>query len=163
MNLTRIVEPQKAARLHYTESLFGAKFAGDPRSVLDIGSGAGFPAIPLAVALTETTFTALEANQKKALFLKEAKDELRLDNFEVADARLEEFDWSDYDLLTSRALDRAESVVPSIIERMRSGQRLMLYCSFDLTRDLKTSRPFKIETHSIPLSRERIIAVIRLG
>jgi 16S rRNA (guanine527-N7)-methyltransferase len=160
INLTRIVAPNEAATLHYAESLFGARFIGEARSVLDIGSGAGFPAIPLAVAKPEVHVTALEANQKKSLFLKEAKDALSLDSLEVVTARLEEFDWSSFELLTSRALDRAESVVPSIVDRMNSTRRLMLYCSRDLVGRL-AALECKIETHAIPLSDERVVAIIR--
>jgi 16S rRNA (guanine527-N7)-methyltransferase len=161
VNLTRIIEPRDAAKLHYAESLFGAKFIAGARSVLDIGSGAGFPAIPLAVARAETRVTALESNQKKSLFLKEAKDELELDNLEVATARVEEFDLAAYDVLTSRALDRAESIFPSIIERMRSNQRLMLYCADELVEKVKAQVRCKVDTHSIPGSEARVIAVFR--
>jgi 16S rRNA (guanine527-N7)-methyltransferase len=158
MNLTRIIEPREAAKLHYAESLFGTKFIADARTVLDIGSGAGFPAIPLAVAIADARVTALEANQKKALFLREVKDELQLDSLEIATSRLEEFDWTGYDLLTSRALDRAESIYPSVIERMKSNQRLLLYCACDLVE--KLGHACKIETHPIPLSSERVIAIV---
>jgi 16S rRNA (guanine527-N7)-methyltransferase len=79
INLTRIVGAREAAKLHYAESLFGARFIDGERTILDIGSGAGFPAIPLAVARPDVQVTALEANQKKSLFLKEAKDELGCD------------------------------------------------------------------------------------
>ena len=158
INLTRIIGPGEAAKLHYAESLFGAKFIVDARTVLDIGSGAGFPAVPIAVARPGLRITALEANQKKALFLKEAKDELGLENLEVANARFEVFDWAGYDVLTSRALDRAESIYPSVIERMKSNQRLLLYCASDLVE--KLGRACNIETHPIPLSNERVIAIV---
>jgi 16S rRNA (guanine527-N7)-methyltransferase len=160
VNLTRIIEPREAARFHYAESLFGAKFIAGARNVLDIGSGAGFPAIPLAVARADVRVTALEANQKKSLFLKEVKDELELDNLEVATARLEEFDWAGYELLTSRALDRAEEIFPPILERMRPNQRLMLYCGRDLIAKLETRPGCRIEAHSIPDSEARVIAMI---
>lgn len=161
VNLTRIIEPREAAKLHYAESLFGAKFIDGARTVLDIGSGAGFPAVPLAVASAEARVTALEANEKKALFLREAKDELRLDNFDVVNARIEEFDWAGYDVMTSRALDRADWILPSIIERLGSGQRLLLYCASDLVEKLERRPHCKIKTYPIPLSEERVIAAIR--
>lgn len=159
INLTRIIDPREAAKLHYAESFFGAKFIVDARTVLDIGSGAGFPAIPLAVARPELRVTALESNQKKSLFLKEVKDELELDNFEVATARLEEFDWAGYEVLTSRALDRAESIFPSIIELMRSNQRLMLYCAGALVANLAAQLHCKIDTHPVPDSSARVLAI----
>src|SRR5712692_2128839 len=161
INLTRITDAQDAAKLHYAESLFGARFIGAAKTMLDIGSGAGFPAIPIAVVRTELHVTALEANQKKSLFLKEAKHEIELVNFEVASARLEEFDWSGYELLVSRALDRAEIVLPPVIERLTAKQRFLLYCAPDLVEKLKRQAPVKckLETHSVPLSDERLIAI----
>jgi 16S rRNA (guanine(527)-N(7))-methyltransferase RsmG len=165
INLTRITEPENAARLHYAESLFGARFIGAAKTILDIGSGAGFPAIPIAVVEPELHVTALESNQKKSLFLKEAKHEIELVNFEVATARLEEFDWSGYELLVSRALDRAEIVLPPVIERLTPKQRLLLYCAPDLVGKLKRQGPAKckLETHSVPLSDERLIAIFTPG
>jgi 16S rRNA (guanine527-N7)-methyltransferase len=160
INLTRIIEPREAAKLHYAESLFGARFIAGARTVLDIGSGAGFPAIPLAVARPDVSVTALEANQKKSLFLREVKDELKLENLEVANARLEEFDWAGYDLLTSRALDRSELVLPSIIEGLGGTQRLMLYCGPDILPKLERQVRYRIETHPIPHSGARLVALL---
>ena len=163
LNLTRITEPRAAARLHYAESLFGARFIAGAHTLLDIGSGAGFPAIPLAVARPDVQATALEANQKKSLFLREAKDELGLANFRVVTSRLDGFDWGGYELLTSRALDRAEAILPSVIARLRPQQRLMLYCGPDLVAKLETQVKYKIETHHIPQSEARIIAIFSPG
>lgn len=161
INLTRITSPHDASRLHYAESLFGARFIRE-RTILDIGSGAGFPAIPLAVIRPDVRVTALEAHQKKALFLIEARDALQLANFEVVNARLEEFDWADYELLTSRALDQAEAVLPLVIEQMTSNQRLMLYCGPDLIAKLqrKSSVACRVETNPIPFSESRILAIL---
>jgi len=160
INLTRIIEPRKAAKRHYAESLFGARFIAGAKSVLDIGSGAGFPAIPIAVARTGIRVMALEANNKKSLFLKEAKDELELGNLEVVTERLEEFDWSGYDSLTSRALDRADSTLPALIERLTANQRLILFCAPELVEKLKRdARVNHLEVNSIPMSDERLVAI----
>jgi 16S rRNA (guanine527-N7)-methyltransferase len=160
VNLTRIIEPREAAKLHYAESLFGVRFISGARTILDIGSGAGFPAMPIAVLKPELHVTALEANQKKSLFLKEAGHELRLPNFEVVTARLEEFDWSSYDSLTSRALDRADSMLPAVIERLTATQRLILFCGPELVEKLKRdARVNYFEVHSIPMSDERLVAI----
>jgi 16S rRNA (guanine527-N7)-methyltransferase len=159
INLTRIVGARDAAKFHYAESLFGAQFIDGSRAVLDIGSGAGFPAIPLAVARPDVQVTALEANQKKSLFLNEAKYELALANLKVVTARLEEVDWAGYEFLMSRALDHAEAIWPSVIERLSAQQRLMLYCGPDQVAKLEGQFKYKIETHSIPHSEARIIAI----
>jgi len=160
LNLTRITEPREAARLHYAESLFGARFIAGAQTLLDMGSGAGFPAIPLAVARPDVQVTALEANQKKSLFLREAREELGLANFEVVTARLEEFDWAGYELLVSRALDRADAILPSIIVRLSAAQTMMLYCGPDLVSKLEGGLSHKIVTHPIPESEARLIAIL---
>jgi len=160
-NLTRITEPNEAARLHYADSLAGHRFLGAARSVLDIGSGAGFPAIPLAVLRPDLRVTALEANQKKSLFLAEAREALGLTNFDIATARVESFDLSTFDLLTSRALDRAEDVLPTVIERMTARQRFMLYCATELCDKLTTrlSADFTIQAHAIRQSAARRVVI----
>lgn len=160
-NLTRITEPREAATLNYAESLFGAKFIAQAKTMLDIGSGGGFPAVPIAIALPELDVTALEANQKKSLFLTEVKFELPLANFRVITARLEDIGCSNGDLLTCRALDRAETTLPSIISDLTEGQRLMIYCGQDLVDKLASQFPvgFKVEVNQIPESQGRLIAI----
>ena len=161
VNLTRIVEPDEAARLHYADSLFGGRFIKGARRILDIGSGAGFPALPLAVLRPDVEVTALEANQKKSVFLNEAKDDLGLANFKVRTARLESFDLTGYDLLASRALDRAEEVLPPVIARLDAGQRFMLYCAPDLLAKINNllGPVIEVETHTMPLAEARLIAI----
>jgi 16S rRNA (guanine(527)-N(7))-methyltransferase RsmG len=161
VNLTRILEPDEAARLHYADSLFGGRFIGDARRIVDIGSGAGFPALPLAVLRPDAEVTALEANQKKSVFLNEAKDELGLANFKVRTARLESFDLTGYDLLTSRALDRAEEVLPPVIPRRDARQRFMLYCAPDLLAKInrRVGSMIDVETRPVPQSETRLVAI----
>ena len=161
-NLTRIIQPRNAATLNYAESLYGARFIAQAKTILDIGSGAGFPAVPIAIALPELDVTALEANQKKSLFLTEVKFELSLANFRVITARLEDIDCSNYDLLTCRALDRAETTLPSIIGNLTEGQRLMIYCARDLVDKLASQFPvkFNVEVNQIPESEGRLIAIV---
>jgi 16S rRNA (guanine527-N7)-methyltransferase len=161
INLTRILEPGEAARLHYADSLFGGRFIGAAQTVVDIGSGAGFPAIPLAVLRPDVRVTALEANQKKSLFLNEVKDALALANFTVATARVESLDLSAFDLLTSRALDRAETVLPALIERMNRRQRFLLYGAPDLLGKLaaQLAAAFTAQTCDIPQTAARLVAV----
>jgi 16S rRNA (guanine(527)-N(7))-methyltransferase RsmG len=161
VNLTRITAPAEAARLHYADSLAGGRWLGAAQTVLDIGSGAGFPAVPLAVSRPDVSVIAVEANQKKSLFLAEAADALGLKNFQVMTARVEAVDLSVGDLLTSRALDRAEEILPAIIGRMDRRQRFMLYGATDLLAKLKTrlAADFAIQTHMIPQSVARLVAI----
>jgi 16S rRNA (guanine(527)-N(7))-methyltransferase RsmG len=78
LNLTSVIELEKAAVRHYAESLFLASLL--PPSVLrvaDVGSGAGFPGFPVAVARPEAAVFLIESDQRKAAFLREASDFIR--------------------------------------------------------------------------------------
>ena len=97
LNLTRIQSVEDAVRLHYCESLFLARElpAGSLR-IADIGSGGGFPGIPIAVFRPECMVTLIESHQRKGVFLREASR--RLVNVTVVASRAESapdgFDWA---------------------------------------------------------------------
>lgn len=96
LNLTGVRRLEEAVRRHYCESLFVAlHLPPEPVSVLDIGSGAGFPGIPMAVVRPDCRFTLAESHRRKAAFLREATREFA--NVEVAAERAEalqgRFDW----------------------------------------------------------------------
>jgi 16S rRNA (guanine(527)-N(7))-methyltransferase RsmG len=102
LNLTRIDAIEEAVRLHYCESLFlGTKLPPGPIRIVDVGSGAGFPGIPIAILRPECYLTLVESHQRKAVFLREASR--NLNNVAVVTDRAEnlqpEFDW-----LVSRAV-----------------------------------------------------------
>ena len=96
LNLTSIAGLEEAVLRHYCESLFvGLHLPADPVSVLDIGSGAGFPGIPMAILRPDCRFTLAESHQRKAVFLREATR--HLSNVRVAACRAEKveggFEW----------------------------------------------------------------------
>ncbi|MCL6543633.1 MAG: 16S rRNA (guanine(527)-N(7))-methyltransferase RsmG [Bryobacteraceae bacterium] len=102
LNLTAITKEADAVTRHYAESLFVAvQLPAGQLKIADIGSGAGFPGVPVAVARPECRVTLVESSQKKAVFLREATR--GLSNVEVLCARAEQLK-SGYDWLVSRAV-----------------------------------------------------------
>ena len=102
-NLTAIREPEKMVSHHLLDSLAVAPHL-HARRLLDVGSGAGLPGIPLALAKPETHVTLLDSNHKKAAFLKQAVMELKLKNAEVCSERVESWQGHDkFDVIISRA------------------------------------------------------------
>lgn len=108
-NLTALRESEKMLSHHVLDSLAVAPHL-KARTVLDVGSGAGLPGIPLAVAWPEARITLLDSNHKKAAFLHQAVIELRLANVEVVCERAESWQAGrEFDLVISRAFsDLAE-------------------------------------------------------
>ncbi len=121
VNLTAIRESRKIVERHFGESLFLAVNLPEAKTVVDVGSGAGFPGLPLAVARPETTVTLVESITKKAVFLKEAGRELG--NVRVLRARAgevdERFDWA-----VCRAVSPAE-VLP-VLRNLADNVALMV-------------------------------------
>lgn len=118
LNLTRIRDLEESVRFHYCESLFLAQFLppGSLR-IVDLGSGAGFPGIPVAIYRPECEVTLVESHQRKAVFLREAARDLK--NVRVVAKRGEDvhdrFDW-----LISRA------VAPSEVLKLRLAENVVL-------------------------------------
>ncbi len=110
VNLTAIRESRKIVERHFGESLFLAVSLPEAKTVVDVGSGAGFPGLPLAVARPEIAVTLVESIGKKAVFLKEAARELG--NVRVLRARAEEVD-ERFDWAVCRAVSPAE-VLPAL-------------------------------------------------
>jgi 16S rRNA (guanine527-N7)-methyltransferase len=110
-NLTAIREPEKMVSHHLLDSLAVAPHM-DARRLLDVGSGAGLPGIPLALAKPQMHVTLLDSNHKKTAFLNQAVMELQLNNAEVCSERVEAWHAPDkFDAIISRAFsDIAEFV-----------------------------------------------------
>lgn len=88
IRLTAITDPEEVAVKHILDSLFLLHFLPFRGRMLDVGSGAGYPGIPLAIVLPETEFLLLEASGKKCSFLREVVRVLSLDNVHVLNERL---------------------------------------------------------------------------
>ncbi len=109
MNLTRITEPTEAAVKHFADSLAVVRWAGERnvaiQTVLDVGTGAGFPAVPLAIARRDWAVTALDATAKKIRFLRSTGVDLGLSNLDCVHAHSNH--WKPgrgFDLVVTRAL-----------------------------------------------------------
>jgi 16S rRNA (guanine527-N7)-methyltransferase len=102
-NLTAVRTPEDMVTLHLLDSLAVLPHIKAER-LLDVGSGAGLPGIPLALCLPELKVTVLDSSHKKAIFMRQAKAELGIANLEVVCDRVEQFKPEElYDVIISRA------------------------------------------------------------
>jgi 16S rRNA (guanine527-N7)-methyltransferase len=146
MNLTRIESLEEVVRLHYCESFFlGAWFSEEPRTVVDIGSGPGFPGIPVAILRPHVRMTLLESNGRKCVFLRESSR--GLSNVRVLNGRAEQcderFDW---------VISRAVAIDEVIKSRLAPNFALLVS---------KSDAPSGWEAIDLPWGSNRVLAVSR--
>jgi 16S rRNA (guanine527-N7)-methyltransferase len=117
LNLTSIRNAEEAVLRHYCECLFFASLLPGDGRVLDLGSGAGFPGIPIAILHPQCSVTLLESHKRKAVFLHEATRELR--NVDVLAQRAEDVS-GQWGIVVSRAVNPTDVLrqVPRLAPRI---------------------------------------------
>jgi 16S rRNA (guanine527-N7)-methyltransferase len=124
-NLSAIREPEEMVRRHFGESLFAARHLPAGRTLLDLGSGAGFPGLPIALAHPGIQVTLAESQNKKAAFLREAVRTLGV-SVEVFAGRAEEMAAARvFDIVAMRAVDRPEAALEIGRGRLAVGGSLL--------------------------------------
>ncbi len=112
INLTAIRDSSKMVSLHLLDSLVARPLLHG-RRVLDVGTGAGFPGLPLAIAEPEREFTLLDSNNRKIMFVQHVAGLLGLDNVEAVKARIEDYaPGHRFDTVIARAV----ATVPRLLE-----------------------------------------------
>lgn len=109
MNLTAITEPKEIILKHFIDSLTILKYIDDNSKLVDVGTGAGFPGVPLSIMNPTLKITLVDSLNKRLIFLQEVVKELNLKNIEIVHARAEEFGQNKncrekFDIATSRAV-----------------------------------------------------------
>jgi 16S rRNA (guanine527-N7)-methyltransferase len=114
MNLTAVRDPEQIVTRHFGESFFAAQLLHGlcaAKTLADVGSGAGFPGVPIKLLLPETELTLIESQNKKATFLREALRTLAIENAVVFCGRAEQWN-ATADVVTLRAVEKFERVLP---------------------------------------------------
>jgi 16S rRNA (guanine527-N7)-methyltransferase len=112
VNLTSIVSPEGILTLHMLDSLSVASHLGDARSIVDVGTGGGFPGVPLAVAFPDREFTLIDGTQKKIRFVSESLEQLDIRNARAVAARAETLAKDQqFDLVIARAVSSLGELV----------------------------------------------------
>lgn len=123
MNLTAIKDPEAIYSKHFYDSLtLATVFPFANQSVLDVGSGAGFPAIPLKIVFPELQLTLIDATKKKVLFLQRLSERLGLQGLTLLHGRIEELPQkASFDLVVSRAVAKLNCLVELCLPFVRVG------------------------------------------
>ena len=171
MNLTAVRDPESVVTRHFGESLFAAQSLFPMRHescairLLDIGSGAGFPGLPIKIWAPELDVTLIESQSRKATFLKEVIRALDLGNISVSTSRAEEFSPSVTGrrlstTVTLRAVEKFDRILP-IAARLASPGRLALLigaAQLDTARQLLPAFSWS-DPLPIPLSASRVLLI----
>ena len=164
-NLTAIRDVREMVGKHLLDSLSILPFiVGD--SVIDVGTGAGLPGIPIAILRPDVGVTVLDSNSKKTRFLTHIRSHLRLDNVRVVHARVEQFTVHDcFTTVTSRAFASLSTFVTQCEHLCRADGEIVAMLGkmpgFDETVEL-VSRVIGIESIAVPgVGGDRHIARIK--
>jgi 16S rRNA (guanine527-N7)-methyltransferase len=180
INLTAIRQPEEIVTRHFGESLFAARHLFPARTnvgadapvrpaerssastrLIDIGSGAGFPGLPIKIWASDIDVTLIESNQKKATFLREATRSLTLTNINVFQGRAEDYPNPPADVVTLRAVEHFETILPIAVRLVAPGGCLVLLIGRAQLTQAHNLAPelVWIPPIPIPLSASRVLAI----
>jgi 16S rRNA (guanine527-N7)-methyltransferase len=149
-NLTRITNPREAAIKHVFDSIAAWPYFVGARRVIDAGTGAGFPGVPLAVVLPEVRFTLVESTQKKARFLDAAVESLHLPNVGVLAERAEETALVQRpDIITARAVAPLHRLLDLFAKPLKNGARLILYKGPEVETELAGLKKYRVKVEQL--------------
>jgi 16S rRNA (guanine527-N7)-methyltransferase len=190
INLTAIRNEEEIVTRHFGESLFAARHlfpkvypvspvppvvkAFDPAldsaeaesrkpeaRVADLGSGAGFPGVPIKIWAPNIALTLIESNQKKATFLREIARALTLTNINIQNTRAETLPPSTFDVVTLRAVERLPQILPVAANLLaRQGRLALLISTNQLESTRSTLRTLTwADPIPIPQSQSRLLMI----
>jgi len=158
-NLTAITDPMDIAVKHYIDSLIPLHKIAENTSLIDIGTGGGFPGIPLKIARPSLCVTLVDASRKKVNFLKQVIRLLNLENIEAVHARIEEMDndpqyRESFDTAISRAFTDLERFAGLASPFLKKSGQLIAMKSQKTDDELKSISGFPkqpvVETYTLP-------------
>ena len=145
INLTAIIEPDEVKIKHFLDSLTVLKYINDEDKVIDIGTGAGFPGIPLKIMKPDAKITLLDSLNKRINFLNLVIEELELKNIEAIHGRAEEFARNKlyrekYDVAVSRAVANLSTLTEYMLPFVKVGGRCICMKGANLKEELDKAK-----------------------
>lgn len=145
INLTSITEQNDIILKHFVDSLTISKYLKAEQKVVDIGTGAGFPAIPLSIVNINCEFTLVDSLNKRINFLNEVKENINLKNINTLHARAEEFGQNQkyrekFDVAVSRAVAELSILAEYLIPTVKVGGKIICMKGSNVKEEIENAR-----------------------
>lgn len=176
INLTAIVEPEEIILKHFIDSMTIAKYINKNTKLIDVGTGAGFPGIPLKIIRKDIEITLLDSLNKRIVFLQEVKQQLNLSKIDAVHSRIEEFGRNKkyreaFDYATSRAVANLSTLSEYLIPMVKLNGVCICMKGPNIQEEVKQSQKAifilggnveKIDSFQLPKSNmDRNVVLIR--
>jgi len=176
INLTAITDPEEIILKHFIDSITILKDIPDNSKIVDVGTGAGFPGIPLSIMNPTLKITLVDSLNKRLIFLQEVVDKLQLKNIEIVHARAEEFGQNkkyreSFDISTSRAVANLATLSEYLIPLVKVNGKVVSMKAANAREEINEAKKAieilggkieKIEEFNLPQSDiGRTIIIIR--
>ncbi len=145
INLTAITEPNEIIIKHFIDSLTILKYFEDKETVIDVGTGAGFPGIPIKIMKENVKVTLLDSLNKRINFLNEVIEQLELENIETIHSRIEDFgrnkkNREKFDIVTSRAVANLTTLSEYMVPLTKIGGKCICMKGVNVEEEIVKSK-----------------------
>ena len=145
INLTAITEVDEVILKHFIDSMTVLKYLKDEESIIDVGTGAGFPGIPIAIMKQKEKITLLDSLNKRINFLNEVCNELKIENVKTYHGRAEDLGHNKeqrekYDISISRAVANMTTLVEYLLPFIKVGGRCICMKGNEIEEELEQAK-----------------------
>lgn len=145
INLTAITEPKEVILKHFVDSLTIIKYLNKEEKVIDVGTGAGFPGIPLNIMKNDCNYTLLDSLNKRITFLNEVINDLELKNINTIHSRVEEAGKNkkhreSYDIATSRAVASLNILLEYLLPLVKVGGKCICMKGSNVEEEIELAK-----------------------
>lgn len=145
MNLTAITDPEEIILKHFIDSITILNEIPNNSKIVDVGTGAGFPGIPLSIMNPTLKITLVDSLNKRLIFLQEVVNKLQLKNVEIIHARAEEFGQNkkyreSFDVATSRAVANLSTLSEYLIPLVKVGGKVISMKAADAGQEINDAK-----------------------
>lgn len=143
LNLTAITEENEVILKHFLDSILPMEKFAKNSTVVDVGTGAGFPALPLKIMRSDLKFCLVDSLNKRINFLNNVINSLKLENIEAIHSRAEDFakkNREKFDYAIARAVAPLNTLVEYLLPLVKVGGEAVIYKSAKLEEEIKLAK-----------------------